>query len=302
VIRDLRGGQRAIVSSLSSASGQSEGTRSRCRHRMLYPALLCAQYARRCCNRGTIRANILVTWRFSRFRSFSRAFVSVRHSPRYLQLHTIMAKTSTSPSSTTGIVSDFLAKYQKTTPKKIKLIDGFLAYVLATGITQFIYCALVGTFPFNSFLSGFVCTVGVFVLAGTTCISAIHGLVLYTRSAANMPCVSSVAPHADQPGERFPRPNGAACVCGLPVLQHHSFPRGVQLHGLSYGSACAVESTIQTNPVRGGPDHHETDLARRGSSWEDSSGRGMNVHVALFLNRLMGQRTLTAVCRETTII
>ena len=64
------------------------------------------------------------------------------------------------------IVSDFWKKYEKTTPTKIKLIDGFLAYVLATGILQFIYCALVGTFPFNSFLSGFVCTVGVFVLAG----------------------------------------------------------------------------------------------------------------------------------------
>lgn len=73
-----------------------------------------------------------------------------------------MAKTE----SVNSIWSDFRAKYEQTTPKKIKLIDGFLAYVLATGILQFIYCALVGTFPFNSFLSGFVCTVGVFVLAG----------------------------------------------------------------------------------------------------------------------------------------
>ncbi|TMW69089.1 hypothetical protein Poli38472_001245 [Pythium oligandrum] len=78
-----------------------------------------------------------------------------------------MAKGSSvsSASSPNSIVADFLNKYQKTTPTKIKLIDGFLAYVLATGILQFIYCALVGTFPFNSFLSGFVCTVGVFVLA-----------------------------------------------------------------------------------------------------------------------------------------
>ncbi|KAJ0391848.1 hypothetical protein P43SY_006045 [Pythium insidiosum] len=75
------------------------------------------------------------------------------------------AVASSSSAESSNIVSDFLAKYQKTTPKKIKLIDGFLAYVLATGILQFIYCALVGNFPFNSFLSGFVCTVGVFVLA-----------------------------------------------------------------------------------------------------------------------------------------
>ncbi|KAF1783357.1 hypothetical protein PC129_g13652 [Phytophthora cactorum] len=64
-----------------------------------------------------------------------------------------------------SILGDLCAKYDKTTPKKIKLIDGFLAYVLATGVLQFIYCMLVGNFPFNSFLAGFVCTVGVFVLA-----------------------------------------------------------------------------------------------------------------------------------------
>ncbi|TDH73811.1 hypothetical protein CCR75_005932 [Bremia lactucae] len=75
-----------------------------------------------------------------------------------------MAKTTTD-ASVGSILSDLCAKYDKTTPKKMKLIDGFLVYVLATGILQFIYCVLVGTFPFNSFLAGFVCTVGVFVLA-----------------------------------------------------------------------------------------------------------------------------------------
>jgi len=64
-----------------------------------------------------------------------------------------------------SILSDFRAKYDKTTSKQIKLIDGFLAYVITTGILQFIYCSLVGSFPFNSFLAGFVCTMGVFVLA-----------------------------------------------------------------------------------------------------------------------------------------
>ncbi|KAF4323129.1 hypothetical protein BBO99_00002674 [Phytophthora kernoviae] len=76
-----------------------------------------------------------------------------------------MAKTKTTDAGVSSILGDFCAKYDKTTPKKIKLIDGFLAYVLATGVLQFIYCTLVGTFPFNSFLAGFVCTVGVFVLA-----------------------------------------------------------------------------------------------------------------------------------------
>ncbi|XP_055309440.1 dolichyl-diphosphooligosaccharide--protein glycosyltransferase subunit DAD1-like, partial [Sitodiplosis mosellana] len=31
-------------------------------------------------------------------------------------------------------------------------------------ITQFLYCCLIGTFPFNSFLSGFISTVSCFVL------------------------------------------------------------------------------------------------------------------------------------------
>jgi len=36
---------------------------------------------------------------------------------------------------------------------------------LLTGIIQFVYCCIVGTFPFNSFLSGFISSVASFVLA-----------------------------------------------------------------------------------------------------------------------------------------
>lgn len=55
--------------------------------------------------------------------------------------------------------------YIKTTPKKLKLIDAYMFYILITGIIQAIYCLLVGTFPFNAFLSGFCSTVTSFVLA-----------------------------------------------------------------------------------------------------------------------------------------
>merc|ERR1712157_521203 len=48
--------------------------------------------------------------------------------------------------------------------EKLKIIDSFLLYVMLTGIIQFVYCCLVGTFPFNSFLSGFISCVGTFVL------------------------------------------------------------------------------------------------------------------------------------------
>jgi len=35
--------------------------------------------------------------------------------------------------------------------------------VLATGVVQFLYCVVVGSFPFNSFLAGFISCVGTFV-------------------------------------------------------------------------------------------------------------------------------------------
>ena len=54
--------------------------------------------------------------------------------------------------------------YRAKTPQKLKIVDAYLAYIMLTGIVQFVYCALVGTFPFNSFLSGFISCVASFVL------------------------------------------------------------------------------------------------------------------------------------------
>lgn len=65
-----------------------------------------------------------------------------------------------------GVVSKFIGEYNSQTPKKLKLIDAYLFYILLTGIFQFVYCVLVGTFPFNSFLSGFISTISCFVLGG----------------------------------------------------------------------------------------------------------------------------------------
>ena len=65
------------------------------------------------------------------------------------------------------VIRRFFDEYSTTTPQRLKLVDAYLAYVMLTGIVQFLYCLLVGTFPFNSFLSGFISCVGSFVLAGT---------------------------------------------------------------------------------------------------------------------------------------
>lgn len=64
------------------------------------------------------------------------------------------------------VVKKFYDEYINNTPKKLKLIDAYLFYIVLTGVIQFMYCCLVGTFPFNSFLAGFISTVSCFVLAG----------------------------------------------------------------------------------------------------------------------------------------
>ncbi len=56
--------------------------------------------------------------------------------------------------------------YYTQTPNRIKAIDVYLGFLVLTAVSQFVYCLLVGTYPFNSFLSGFISCVGSFVLAG----------------------------------------------------------------------------------------------------------------------------------------
>ena len=68
-------------------------------------------------------------------------------------------------STLTGVVTKFYEEYSSNTPKKLKIIDAYLTYIFFTGVVQFVYCCLVGTFPFNAFLSGFISSVASFVLA-----------------------------------------------------------------------------------------------------------------------------------------
>lgn len=66
-----------------------------------------------------------------------------------------------------AVISKFYNEYISHTSTKLKIIDAYLLYILLTGIVQFAYCCLVGTFPFNSFLSAFISSVSCFVLGGT---------------------------------------------------------------------------------------------------------------------------------------
>ncbi|KAJ3595767.1 hypothetical protein NHX12_005070 [Muraenolepis orangiensis] len=67
--------------------------------------------------------------------------------------------------SVVSVISRFLEEYSSSTLNKLKVVDAYLLYILLTGALQFVYCLLVGTFPFNSFLSGFISCVGCFILA-----------------------------------------------------------------------------------------------------------------------------------------
>lgn len=76
------------------------------------------------------------------------------------------AATATNNKQVTSVVSNLFNEYQSSTPTKIKLVDAYLFGIMLTGIIQFVYCCLVGTFPFNAFLAGFISTVASFVIAG----------------------------------------------------------------------------------------------------------------------------------------
>ena len=44
------------------------------------------------------------------------------------------------------VVVNLTNHYQKTTPQRTKLIDAFLAFLVAVGVLQFAYCVLAGNF------------------------------------------------------------------------------------------------------------------------------------------------------------
>eukprot|EP00474_Spongospora_subterranea_P010633 CRZ11091.1 hypothetical protein [Spongospora subterranea] len=62
-----------------------------------------------------------------------------------------------------SIYRHLVQDYWSTTPRRLQLIDAYLVYIVATGLVQALYCFLAGSFPFNSFLAGFLSCVASFV-------------------------------------------------------------------------------------------------------------------------------------------
>lgn len=85
--------------------------------------------------------------------------------PRFRVLYSYPSFTTTME-QLSAATKKFYTGYKNDTPVSFKMIDVYLVYILFTGIFQFVYMAIVGTFPYNAFLGGFISTVGSFVLAG----------------------------------------------------------------------------------------------------------------------------------------
>ncbi|KAL8467584.1 hypothetical protein ACS0TY_030999 [Phlomoides rotata] len=73
--------------------------------------------------------------------------------------------------SGTGTTKDAQALFQSlrsayvATPNNLKIIDLYIVFAIVTAVIQVVYMAIVGSFPFNSFLSGALSCVGTAVLA-----------------------------------------------------------------------------------------------------------------------------------------
>ena len=66
------------------------------------------------------------------------------------------SKSSTTTSGVSQSVSALWESYLHQTPDRLKFVDAFLAFLVLSGVVQFLYCILVTNFPFNAFLAGYV--------------------------------------------------------------------------------------------------------------------------------------------------
>ncbi|KAI1936613.1 oligosaccharyltransferase complex subunit epsilon [Ophidiomyces ophidiicola] len=73
----------------------------------------------------------------------------------------------TANSSPQEILLGVWQRYFSQTSQRTKILDAFMAFLIAVGVVQFVYCVLAGNYPFNAFLSGFSAAVGQFVLTAS---------------------------------------------------------------------------------------------------------------------------------------
>ncbi|KAE8690241.1 Dolichyl-diphosphooligosaccharide--protein glycosyltransferase subunit DAD1 [Hibiscus syriacus] len=71
----------------------------------------------------------------------------------------------TSSKEDAGALFHSLRSAYAATPVNLKVIDLYMGFAIFTALIQVVYMAIVGSFPFNSFLSGVLSCVGTAVLA-----------------------------------------------------------------------------------------------------------------------------------------
>ncbi|PVU95444.1 hypothetical protein BB559_002737 [Furculomyces boomerangus] len=59
---------------------------------------------------------------------------------------------------------EILDAYKKQTPISLRLMDLYMIFCVILGVSQFVYCFTIGTYPYNAFLAGFGSSVASFVL------------------------------------------------------------------------------------------------------------------------------------------
>ena len=64
-----------------------------------------------------------------------------------------------------SLCKDLAEKYTKETTTQVKMLDAFIGFSALAAVVQAVYCFLVGTYPFNAFLAGFIASLGSCILS-----------------------------------------------------------------------------------------------------------------------------------------
>ncbi|KAI3643113.1 hypothetical protein MP228_012668 [Amoeboaphelidium protococcarum] len=117
-----------------------------------------------------------------------------------------------------GASASLWSSYVKSTTLKTRMIDAYLATVMAHGVLIFMYGLLTSAYPYNSFLAAFGCSVGQFVFT--------VNLRMKTQS-------QNVA-QLDSFGEPVNKKVSSARLYGLPADEIIPFAEFISCHLLLY--------------------------------------------------------------------
>ena len=87
------------------------------------------------------------------------SFLHMRNGHRFVGIHRKLVM------EVKELCNSLATQYKKETPAQVKLLDVFIAFSALSAILLAIYCFLVGTYPFNAFLAGFIACMGSCVLS-----------------------------------------------------------------------------------------------------------------------------------------